>query len=518
MVFWCKVVLWWCCGFSAYSYALQDMPHNANNDAIAGSMTVGSVVEVQLSSLRPTQSVIAYDQVNYKLALYRDKPKQMFADLCKNAGWGRKVSVNAQSVAKQAQSYHCTNNGVKARKIDKLKTVVLGPNNQLYLTDGHHTFSAFHDMPQGGPSLTVAVYIEAKIDEPKLAAFWQQMEGEGKAWLYNAAGEKIEYQAMPHSLGRSNLQNDPYRAALYFLRDGVWAKPKPAISFVEFYWAQYVRAQTELAFVGYYTAAEYLQWLERVHNHLMQLDQGKVIFGNFTAKQLGWRGTADFPALKRLLCVRKLQSDQLGVLGIALTQRGMPLHCDKRQYLSRTALATGLRKLPPALNADDSVNVMIEIAAGSNAKWQQNKTDPLQLEWELKKGQLREVQYLAYPANYGIVTNTLLSKENGGDGDPLDVLVLGKALPQGNVVQVRVIAVMRMLDSGEQDDKLLAVPLKGLFSGLNDLPQLESEFPGITRQLKDWFEHYKGAGTQVTVQNIEDATAAMTLLRANTLK
>jgi inorganic pyrophosphatase len=513
MRFFSTVVISWCVAMAAHSYALQSNVVDDNVNAIV----VGSVIKVPLASLHPTQSVIAHDQVNYKLALYRDDREQLFSDLCKNAGWGGKVTFNAQSVANQPNSYRCVNSGTRARKINKLKTAVLGPNNQLYLTDGHHTFSTFHDMPQGGPNLEVTVYVQAKIDSHSATAFWQQMASEGNAWLYNARGNKIKYQAMPRTLGRANLQNDPYRAAMYFLRDSVWTKPKPAIPFVEFYWAQYLRAQTELVFPGYYTAAEYLQWLERIQNHLVLVDNSKIIFGNFTAKQLGWQGSPDYTTLKQLLCVRAPQADKLGALGIALTQRGMPLHCDKRQYLNRIALDTGLQELPPALNADASVNVMIEIAAGSNAKLQQSKAHPLQLEWELKHGQLREVQYLAYPANYGIITNTLLAKEDGGDGDPLDVLVLGKALPQGIVQKVRVIAVMRMLDNGEQDDKLLAVPLNGLFSNLHDLDQLQNQYPGLVRQLQHWFEHYKGASGNVTVKQIEGASAAMALLTVSAL-
>ncbi|KKO48540.1 hypothetical protein VT06_11560 [Arsukibacterium sp. MJ3] len=193
------------------------------------------------------------------------------------------------------------------------------------------------------------------------------------------------------------------------------------------------------------------------------------------------------------------------------------MQCDKRQYLDRAKLATGLQQLPPAINTDGSVNVLIEITAGSNAKWQQNKAAPLQLEWEQQQGKLRQIDYLAYPANYGIVSNTLLAKERGGDGDPLDVLVLGQALPQGTVQQVRIVAVMRMLDNGEQDDKLLAVPLSGVFSEITDLAELQHQFPGVTEQLQLWFEHYKGATGNISVQRIDGAATAIELLKASQL-
>ncbi|WP_254795828.1 ParB-like protein [Arsukibacterium indicum] len=507
---WFRVLVWCCCVLPLYSYGQQ--ANKTAESTLLGNAVAGRILEVPLGNLRPTQSVIAHEQVNYKLALYRDNRQQMFADLCENAGWGRQVSFNKQSAPNQPDSYRCSNAGSKVRNTKQLKTVVVGADNQLYLTDGHHTFSAFYDMPEGGPELIVTVYVQAKLESTEPSAFWQQMVQQGNAWLYDAAGGRIGYQELPGNLGRQSLQNDPYRAALYFLRDGVWAKPKPAIPFVEFYWAQYLRAQSELQFPGYYSAAEYLQWLERIHSHLMRLDKGSIIFGDITAEQLGWRGKTDYVRLNQLLCHREAAGDTMGVLGIALSQRGMPIQCDKRQYLDRAKLATGLLQMPPAANADGSVNVLIEIPAGSNAKWQQDKAAPLQLEWEQQQGKLRQIHYLAYPANYGIVSNTMLTKERGGDGDPLDVVVLGQALPQGTVQQVRLVAVMRMLDNGEQDDKLLAVPLSGVFSDVTDLAELQRQFPGVTEQLQLWFEHYKGAAGDISVQRIEDKAAAMALL------
>ena len=99
MRFFSTVVISWCVAMAAHSYALQSNVVDDNVNAIV----VGSVIKVPLASLHPTQSVIAHDQVNYKLALYRDDREQLFSDLCKNAGWGGKVTFNAQSVANLAR-------------------------------------------------------------------------------------------------------------------------------------------------------------------------------------------------------------------------------------------------------------------------------------------------------------------------------------------------------------------------------------------------------------------------------
>lgn len=484
---------------------------------IASAEDAPVVVKVRLTELHPTQAVIAHEQVNYKLELYKKDRAALFEDLCSNAGWGKKVHFSAESHPAKPESYRCDNAGKKKRKLSQLKTAVKGPDDKLYLTDGHHTFSAFYDLPEAGPQLEVYVYLQQADKAADLSVFWQQMQQQGNAWLYDALGNTITPQQLPGQLGRASLHNDPYRGAMYFLRGGVWDKPKPAIPFVEFYWAQYLRQQQALQFPGYYSAADYLQWLERISNHLATLQPSSAVFAGFSAAQLGWRGGEHFKQLNALLCQRGAEDITEGALAVALKYRGLPVSCDSRQYLDHTKLHTGLRQLPGAVNSDGSINVLIEIPAGNSAKWQQDKAAPEQLEWEWQNGALRQIQYLPYPANYGIVSGTLLSKANGGDGDPLDVLVLGDALPRGSVQQVKLLGVMRMTDNAEQDDKLIAVPLQGVFADIDDITQLQQRFNGITEQLQLWFEHYKGPGGKVTVQQFDNVDQAMQLLKASTL-
>jgi inorganic pyrophosphatase len=147
----------------------------------------------------------------------------------------------------------------------------------------------------------------------------------------------------------------------------------------------------------------------------------------------------------------------------------------------------------PARNADGSVNALVEIPAGTGAKWELRKADGA-LVWEIQDGRPRVVQFLAYPANYGVIPRTLLATEDGGDGDPVDVLVLGSALPRGSVVRVRPIGVLRMLDQGDRDDKLLAVSADSPFADVRDVAELDARFPGVTAILETWFASYKGLG------------------------
>lgn len=140
---------------------------------------------------------------------------------------------------------------------------------------------------------------------------------------------------------------------------------------------------------------------------------------------------------------------------------------------------------------DGFVNAVIEIPAGTVEKWEVDKASG-DLELEHVDGEPRIINYLGYPANYGMIPRTYLPKELGGDGDPLDVLVLGKPLERGSTVACKIIGVLVLLDRGEQDDKLIAVQKGSKFSHINDIETLKSEYSGITEIIEMWFTNYKG--------------------------
>jgi len=166
-------------------------------------------------------------------------------------------------------------------------------------------------------------------------------------------------------------------------------------------------------------------------------------------------------------------------------------------------------------NEDGTVRAIVEIPTGTSAKWEVSKDDPRAVYWELKDDKPRIVQYLGYPGNYGAIPGTALPKELGGDGDPLDVLVLGQAVPRGELVGVRLIGVLKMLDDGEQDDKLIAVlTADSPFAGIESMAQLDSEFPGVSEIVNIWFSSYKGPDGGMEALGFEDAEAARAVLDA----
>ena len=163
-----------------------------------------------------------------------------------------------------------------------------------------------------------------------------------------------------------------------------------------------------------------------------------------------------------------------------------------------------------AMDADLLVNVVVEIPAGSNEKWEVSK-ETGHLEWEIRQDTFRVVPYLPYPANYGMIPGTFLHLEDGGDNDPLDIFLLGPVKKRGEVTKGRVVGVIKTLDGGEQDDKLIAIDPESWFYAVHSLEDLQTLFPGALDILITWLENYKGPGI-MEIQSIGGETEAMELL------
>ena len=140
--------------------------------------------------------------------------------------------------------------------------------------------------------------------------------------------------------------------------------------------------------------------------------------------------------------------------------------------------------------ADNWVTARIEIPSGTLQKWEVSKATG-KLEWETKNGRPRVVNYLGYPGNYGMIEQTVWKKSAGGDGDPVDILVLGEPLPRDARVSVRIIGMLKVLDRNEGDHKVLAVPKTGPFSTITSLIALKRQYPGVMSIITTWFENYK---------------------------
>ncbi|MGC2696290.1 MAG: inorganic diphosphatase [Candidatus Angelobacter sp.] len=136
-------------------------------------------------------------------------------------------------------------------------------------------------------------------------------------------------------------------------------------------------------------------------------------------------------------------------------------------------------KLPIGSKAPHRVNAVIEIPKDSVNKYEYDKN--LQV-FKLDRTLFSPVHY---PGDYGFLPCTL-----GQDGDPLDVLVLVEAPSfPGCLMEVRPIGVLRMVDQGKKDEKILAVAESDpLYQQINDASQV---FPHQLREIEHFFSMYK---------------------------
>jgi len=130
-------------------------------------------------------------------------------------------------------------------------------------------------------------------------------------------------------------------------------------------------------------------------------------------------------------------------------------------------------------HAPEFVNGIVEIPQNTRAKYELDKESGL-----LK---MDRVIYssMYYPANYGFIPQTYCD-----DKDPLDILVLSQiTIVPMCLVSAKVIGVMRMLDQGELDDKIIAVAENDMsVNHINDINELPQHF---IKELRNFFEDYK---------------------------
>ena len=146
-----------------------------------------------------------------------------------------------------------------------------------------------------------------------------------------------------------------------------------------------------------------------------------------------------------------------------------------------------------AFNNDGTINVIVEIPAGDNDKWELWKKDG-SIRWEFQNNSFRKIKYLPYISNYGFVPQTLFSKEIGGDGDPVDVILLGERFERGSVIKGKILGLINMIDEGRLDSKIVAVNQNSFVinsSIVNNFDDLNTNYPGALEIIEIWFQNYK---------------------------
>jgi len=135
--------------------------------------------------------------------------------------------------------------------------------------------------------------------------------------------------------------------------------------------------------------------------------------------------------------------------------------------------------LTPGPKVPDIVYAVIEVPKGSRNKYEYSKRAGV-----IK---LDRVLYspLHYPGDYGFIPQTYFD-----DGDPMDILVMmNEPTFPGCILEARPIGMLKMIDKGENDYKVLAVPATDPnFDEYHDLSDLPTHFP---REMEYFFSVYK---------------------------
>lgn len=161
-----------------------------------------------------------------------------------------------------------------------------------------------------------------------------------------------------------------------------------------------------------------------------------------------------------------------------------------------------LHDITPGDNIPNEITVIIEIAKGSKNKYELDKTTGLiKLDRVMHTGQ-------DYPFDYGFVPQT-----HWHDGDPLDVVMLTTyPLISGVLLTARPVAVIDMIDGGDSDAKIVAVPTEDpRFKNIKDLSDVN---PHTIEEIIHFFETYKTIQKKVvTIDGVRGAEDAKNVIK-----
>lgn len=152
--------------------------------------------------------------------------------------------------------------------------------------------------------------------------------------------------------------------------------------------------------------------------------------------------------------------------------------------------------------APEQFNTIIEIPKGSKNKYEiDKKTGLIKLDRAMKSSQ-------DYPFDYGFAPMTYWD-----DGDALDVIVLSTYPLMTNIlVEVRPVAIMHMVDSGDCDDKIISVPVSD--PRWEEVKDLEDINKHTLKEIRHFFETYKSIeGKIVTISGFEGKEKAMEAIK-----
>ncbi|MED7828509.1 ParB/Srx family N-terminal domain-containing protein, partial [Streptomyces chiangmaiensis] len=164
----------------------------------------GELLDVRIGDVHPTQPSLGYDEVYYKLGRYtlgKDAINKKFDDWCEADGRTAAATVSPGARLDDPASFTCELpvGGETADSIAAMKTVVIGPSGEPFLTDGHHTLTSFYETPDGGADLHVRLRVLANLSNLTRQDFWDQMQAHKWVYLRDPEGNPVTVNKLPTS-------------------------------------------------------------------------------------------------------------------------------------------------------------------------------------------------------------------------------------------------------------------------------------------------------------------------------
>ncbi|XP_049741543.1 inorganic pyrophosphatase 2, mitochondrial isoform X2 [Elephas maximus indicus] len=189
-------------------------------------------------------------------------------------------------------------------------------------------------------------------------------------------------------------------------------------------------------------------------------------------------------------------------------ERGQPCSSDYRIFFKNVAghYISPFHDIPLNVDSTENLfNMVVEVPRWTNAKMEIATKEPLNpIKQDVKGGKLRYVANIfphkGYIWNYGALPQTWedphqkdKSTDCCGDNDPIDVCEIGsKVFSRGEVIPVKILGILALIDEGETDWKLIAINVNDPeASKIHDIGDVKKYKPGYLEATLDWFKHYK---------------------------
>jgi inorganic pyrophosphatase len=207
-----------------------------------------------------------------------------------------------------------------------------------------------------------------------------------------------------------------------------------------------------------------------------------------------------FAAAQQRATLRVQAAASTSVVDYTKQEQGQPETLEYRIFFQQKGKTVSPWHDIPLWADKDTLHFVCEIPKESKAKMEvatDEKATPIKQ--DVKKGNLRFYPY-NINWNYGLLPQTwedpsFVNKEvdAAGDNDPVDVVEIGSQRGEmGAVYKVKPLGVLAMIDDGELDWKVIAINVDDpKAASVNDIEDVEREFPGEVEKIRTWFRDYK---------------------------